>query len=57
MAVASGTHIDRQPTRDLIYSVQEIYFGKTRQMHLHCRTHINVIMIEGDDDSISVEKV
>ncbi len=36
MAVASGTRINRPPARDPIYSVQEIYFGKIRHMHLHC---------------------
>jgi hypothetical protein len=44
MAAASGTRINRQPIRDSIYSVQEIYFGKTHDMHLHCRTHMNVIL-------------
>jgi hypothetical protein len=46
MAVASRTRINRQLTRDKIYSVQEIYFGRTRHMHLHCRTHLNVILFQ-----------
>ncbi len=44
MAVTSGTRIDRQLARDLIYSVQEIYFGKTSHMHLYCKTHMNDVL-------------
>ncbi len=44
MAVTSGTRIARQLARDSIYSVQEIYFGKTRHMHLYCKTHMNNVL-------------
>ncbi len=53
MAEASGTRINRQPTRDSINSVQGIYFGKTCHMHLHCRTHMNIILFRSNKCTVN----
>ncbi len=57
MAVASGTRINKQLARDTIYRVHDIYFGKTSQKHLHCKTHMNVVLFQSKKCTVNRDTV